>query len=461
MADGSGDDARAAVLLLQDSNDMPKALLDALGRSGFSERICSELPDNRSEEPALCFVDTALRNRKSSSLTAVRSRYPHVPVIAWSDVPTIEDAVLAVRAGAVDYLPKSLSAQRYQEVLSEHALPPKQDGFVAGSEVMRTVLAMARRVAATNVPVMILGESGSGKEVIARFLHDRSPRRTAPFVAINCAAIPEAMLEATLFGHERGAFTGAVQARAGKFEQADGGTLLLDEITEMPLGLQAKLLRVLQEREVERVGGRETVPLDVRVLATSNRNLQEAIADGVLREDLYYRLNVFPLTMPALRERKEDLEPLCSHFLHKYGNSTQTLTDDAVLAIAAHDWPGNVRELENVLRRAMILSNGPLIEAADLGLSRPVQEDDRSLPGKLRNAEDRLLLDTLRKNGGVRKATATELGISERTLRYKLRRLKDAGVLEVSSASGASAAAEVQIDTAAARDAVTRMFRAE
>jgi two-component system response regulator FlrC len=296
---------------------------------------------------------------------------------------------------------------------------------------------------------MITGESGSGKEVIARFVHEQSTRADGPFVAINCAAIPENMLEAVLFGYEKGAFTGAYQARAGKFEQANGGTLLLDEISEMDLGLQAKLLRVLQEREVERLGGKTTIPLNVRVLATSNRVMREEVSAGRFREDLFYRLNVFPLHLLPLRERPADILPIAQRLLERHTPAGQPVPDlcpSAEHALLAHNWPGNVRELDNVLQRAVILMSGECIEASDLHFEpeamaaempvmprinsadagQPTAEKD-SLEGDLRQREHQLILDAI-EAAGSRKAAAERLGISPRTLRYKLARMREAGI---------------------------------
>ncbi|MGM0676721.1 sigma-54 interaction domain-containing protein [Ectothiorhodospira marina] len=322
--------------------------------------------------------------------------------------------------------------------------------LVAEDPRSRDLLTLARRVAASEVTVMINGESGVGKEVFARFIHDHSSRANAPFVALNCAAIPENMLEAMLFGHERGAFTGAYESRPGKFELAEGGTLLLDEISEMDHGLQAKLLRVLQEREVERLGGRHPRPVDVRVLATSNRNLQEAVADGQFREDLYYRLNVFPLLIPPLRDRPGDILPLARRLIHVHGRGIDhaQLTQAAAARLVDHPWPGNVRELDNVIQRAMILRDGVDIDAESLqfegvtGLDTSLQPPfmgqtehvsssvirDQRLGDNLRSREEQLILDALRMEDGSRKDAAARLGISPRTLRYKLARLREAGV---------------------------------
>ena len=333
---------------------------------------------------------------------------------------------------------------------------------VAVDPKSRRLIELARRVAATDCTVLITGESGTGKEVLARFIHRQSPRAARPFIAVNCAAIPESMLEGVLFGYERGAFTGAHAAHAGKFEQAQGGTLLLDEITEMPLGLQAKLLRVLQEREVDRIGGRVPVPLDVRVLATSNRRLAEEVRDGRFREDLYYRLAVFPLEIAPLRERREDILPIATQWLaiHGAGRVTPVLSAGAVDALLTHDWPGNARELGNALQRALILCNGPLVErehveldppglrrivpttiagatvsasasASDGALADPVGaiDDGRSALARRRElAEREILLSALRDQARSRNEVALRLGISPRTLRYKLARLRAAGI---------------------------------
>jgi two-component system response regulator FlrC len=294
--------------------------------------------------------------------------------------------------------------------------------------------------------VLICGESGTGKEVLARFIHRQSPRASRAFVAVNCAAIPESMLEALLFGFERGAFTGAHATHAGKFEQAQGGTLLLDEISEMPLGLQAKLLRVLQEREVERLGGRGSLALDVRVIATTNRTLRAEVTAGRFREDLYYRLNVFPLQIAPLRHRRDDVLPLATQLLAarvRPGAAIPALSADSAHALLMHSWPGNVRELDNVLQRALILCAGPVIEAEHIEIEAaattrlpavPAAADASgrgragALARTLERAEQEILLEALRSPQVTRRAIAEHLGISPRTLRYKLARLRASGV---------------------------------
>ena len=312
--------------------------------------------------------------------------------------------------------------------------------LVAADPLSQRIVELARRVAATDATVLLVGPSGAGKEVFARFIHQHSARQDGPFVAVNCAAIPENMLEAMLFGYEKGAFTGAVNSHAGKFEQAQGGTLLLDEISEMDLGLQAKLLRVLQEREVERLGSRRTERLDVRVLATSNRDLKQSVMAGDFREDLFYRLNVFPIAVPPLGERRGDIVPLAEYFLSRdvsVSQPTRVLSQAAVEKLMAYDWPGNVRELDNVLQRALILRQGEEITAADVHFefcTAPTSSDintpaaDSPTAGVLNNVvrerECRAIADALR-TGKSRKEAAEILGISPRTLRYKIARLRE------------------------------------
>jgi two-component system, response regulator FlrC len=317
----------------------------------------------------------------------------------------------------------------------------KPGSIIANSVATQRCFNLAERVSRTDVSVLISGESGTGKEVVARFIHDRSSRANGAFIAINCAAIPEQMLEAVLFGHEKGAFTGAHQMREGKFELAHGGTLLLDEISEMPVALQAKLLRVLQERELERVGGKRTIAVDVRVIATTNRDLKANIAAGAFREDLFYRLSVFPLQLEPLRARRHDIAPLAEHFLAKHGQycAGASLSPAALDALTAHDWPGNVRELENVIQRALVLWTGEPIEPIDLGFEslafksgpviRAAAGERLSLDERMLNTELEIVTEVLRDHRGRRDATARALGISVRTLRHKLKRWREMGLL--------------------------------
>ncbi|MEZ5550090.1 MAG: sigma 54-interacting transcriptional regulator [Pseudomonadales bacterium] len=312
--------------------------------------------------------------------------------------------------------------------------------IVCASPGSRRCFELATRVASTDVAVLVSGASGTGKEVIARHIHNHSPRASGEFIAINCAAIPENMLEAILFGHVKGAFTGALSSQPGKFELADNGTLLLDEITEMPLGLQAKLLRVLQEREVERVGGRGPIAVNVRVIATTNVDIRAAIAAGRFREDLYYRLSVFPLQLPPLCERSEDIVELARHFLVKHGRRIGrcdvALSTQSLRVLEQHSWPGNVRELENAIQRALVMCSGSEITPADLNLETQTPATttcvvaEEGLRAARFEAESDIILRALRGNDGHRGNTARELGISERTLRYKVKRLREAGLLE-------------------------------
>jgi two-component system response regulator FlrC len=357
--------------------------------------------------------------------------------------------------------------------MNTHVVSPQDNATdpVAVDDSSRQLLTLARRVAASDCTVLIAGESGTGKEVLARYIHRHSGRAHGPFIAVNCAAIPEQMLEATLFGWDRGAFTGAHQAHSGKFEQAQGGTLLLDEITEMPLALQAKLLRVLQEREVERLGSERTVRLDVRVLATTNRAIRDEVQAGRFREDLYYRINVFPLPILPLRLRPADVLPLAMRLLAGHcrrGSVIPALGAEAGQCLLMHPWPGNVRELENVMQRALVLCDGNLIEPSHLrfeilpqvdaagvaakvaaasptavpALPAPEAQLELTSAGDLARAvkatEARLLLEALRSRVESRERIAQRLGISPRTLRYKLARLRAAGI-DLDAAIGSAA----------------------
>ena len=380
-------------------------------------------------------------------LKEIRARFPHLPVVLMTAFADVDRAVEAMRSGACDFLLKPFEPKALLEHVTRYRLPDVLDDerVVANDPLGRNLFSLAERVAQTDATVLLTGESGVGKEVLARFIHNHSVRRNGPFVAINCAAIPDSLLEATLFGYEKGAFTGAQQAQAGKFEQAQGGTLLLDEVTEMPLGLQAKLLRVLQEREVERVGGKKSVELDIRIIATSNRDMAEAVAKGVLREDVYYRLNVFPLPIPSLRQRREDIVPLARHFLAEHGGCSGRpglcLSPEAESALLSHSWPGNVRELENVMQRAVIFAAGDLIGPEALHFmtgNAAVSSSRENVPpvsaetpksGNLRDLEREHILETLAAVGGSRKRAGERLGMSERTLRYKLRQYREAGFL--------------------------------
>jgi len=377
-------------------------------------------------------------------LRRVREHHPQLPVLLMTAHGTIQHAVQSMVEGATDYLVKPFSAQLLIEKL--HRIipdPPSPTDLIAEDPATLGVLELARKVALTETTVLLTGPSGTGKEVFARFIHQQSTRADEPFVAINCAAIPESMLEAVLFGHEKGAFTGAHQGRTGKFEQAQGGTLLLDEISEMDTGLQAKLLRVLQEKEVERIGGKSPVPLNVRVIATTNRNLRKQIDAGKFREDLFYRLSIFPIDLPSLCQRPRDIEPLAQHFMANARGDDEPpvqLSNEATELLQAHSWPGNVRELHNMLQRALILCSGGVIKARDLHFEQTAEVTDlpqvqpvntniqRRLHDNMQVVEHQLVVDALAAGHGSRKRAAEILGISSRSLRYKIARLREAGV---------------------------------
>jgi len=434
------------VLVVEDDADLAEALCDTLELAGYRVERAADgeaalaLLSRRSV--ALVVSDVQMRPMDGHALLrAVKQAHPRLPVLLMTAYGSIERAVGAMREGAADYLAKPFTPEALRQAVAAHIGPPRAEeeeaAPVAVDAASRRLLALVERVAGSEATVLLTGESGTGKEVMARYLHRRSQRATGPFVAINCAAIPENMLEATLFGHEKGAFTGAHKANAGKFEQAQSGTLLLDEISEMDLALQAKLLRVLQERELERLGGSRTIPLDVRVLATTNRNLRAEVAAGRFREDLFYRLNVFPLEIPPLRARRADITPLAERLLARAaraaGRPVPTLSPQAHRHLEACDWPGNVRELDNLLQRALVLQPGTTVEAADLqfepvtaGGSSPVPgEGVEGLADDLKKREFDLIAEAL--ESGSRKAAAERLGISPRTLRYKLAQMREAG----------------------------------
>ena len=356
----------------------------------------------------------------------LRAERIHVPVVAYGIDTDARTAVAAIRGGAVEFLPLPPAEDLIAAVVE--AASGGAPGLVADDPAMRELLDLARRVAPAEASVLITGESGVGKEVVARYLHAHSARAEGPFVSLNCAAIPEALLESELFGHEKGAFTGAAARRIGKFEEADGGTLLLDEVSEMDPRLQAKLLRALQEREIDRVGGTKPVPVNIRVLATTNRDLEAAVRAGTFREDLMFRLNVVPVEVPPLRARTADIKGLAEHFAAKYakmnGLGELKLTKPALHRLEAYAWPGNVRELENCLHRAVLLAGGASIDADAIRLPKTGGgSDDRGggLVGQtVADVERKLILDTLDHTRGNRTRAAAILGISIRTLRNRL-----------------------------------------
>lgn len=433
------------VMVVEDDASLREALADTLELNGYATRLCA------SAEEALAAIQEALPGLVLSDvqmpgadghalLRTIKAGHPDLPVVLMTAYGEIEKAVQAMQDGAADYLPKPFAPERLLAVVARHFRQPEVevgDDLIARDPATLAVLALARRVAATDATVLLTGESGVGKEVFARFIHRHSARASRPFVAVNCAAIPENLIEATLFGYEKGAFTGASHMQVGKFEQAQGGVLLLDEIAELPLNLQAKLLRVLQEREVERVGGRAPVRLDVRVLAATNCDLGARVKAGRFREDLYYRLNVFPLEIPPLRARRADIPALAEHCLERYaptvGRRGMRLSQAALSALQAYDWPGNVRELGNVIQRAMILAPGLVIEPAHLMLPQALASELQGQPPggqTIQDLEREAILSALARCQGSRKRAAALLGMSERTLRYKLQRLREKGELD-------------------------------
>ena len=414
-------------------------------------------------------VDTALRTLRSGRgadlvmidvgldiaalVVALEAERIHVPVVACGTASDARAAVAAIRAGAREYIPLPPEAELIAAVIA--AVSEESRDLVVRDDAMAMVVKLADQIAGSEASVLITGESGTGKEVLARHVHKKSARSSKPFVSVNCAAIPEHLLESELFGHEKGAFTGAVARRIGKFEEASGGTLLLDEISEMDVRLQAKLLRAIQERVIDRVGGGKPVPVDIRIIATSNRNLADAVREGIFREDLLYRLNVVNLKIPPLRERTADISALADHFARKYaeinGLPHRPIAIDARRELIAAPWPGNVRELENTMHRAVLLASGAEIgveairspDGSPLGAARaaPRKADPaaaaaataeavtRALVGRtVADVERDLILDTLDHCLGNRTHAARILGISIRTLRNKLNEYSDAGL---------------------------------
>jgi len=436
------------VLIVEDDLDFQKKVADSLIGHGYKVKCVTDgsaaLKALESCRARLIVSDVKMRPMDGQKLLeTLKTRFPNLPVLLMTAHATVEKAVKAIQTGAADYMSKPFPLEQLVDKV-EQTIAPEASSFgelPSNDSSMKDVVALAGRVAKSEATVLIQGESGTGKEVLSRFIHKNSSRSKQPFIAINCAAIPENMLEAMLFGYEKGAFTGAYQASPGKFEQAQGGTILLDEISEMNILLQAKLLRVLQEKEVERLGGRKTISLDVRVLATTNKDLRELVNDGRFREDLLYRINVFPLNIPPLRERKADISSLAKTMIarHYVGEqSVPTLSPTAVKQLENHHWKGNVRELENVIQRALIMSTGDTIAEADLIFEMGQRasfvaptlkvEADTGLNEGVKAVEDKLILDTLLNAKGSRKNTAERLGISARTLRYKIARMRDAGV---------------------------------
>ena len=439
------------ILIVEDDEQLREAICDTCEMSGYSvasaEHGQAALARLNEQQFKLVISDVQMQPMDGAELLSkIKNLYPDLPVVVMTAYASIEKAVDFMRLGAADYLVKPFEVEALQQVIkkiiNKEVTVKHEAELLAEDEKMQSLKLLSSKVAQSEATVLLCGESGVGKEVFAQFIHNQSKRADQDFVAINCAAIPENMLEAVLFGYEKGAFTGAVQATPGKFEQAQNGTLLLDEISEMDGALQAKLLRVLQEKEVERLGGRKPIKLNVRVLATTNRNLKEEVASGRFREDLFYRLSVFPIQIPPLRERLADIIPIANKLLNKQAGSASnelSLTADAQQKLLNYSWRGNVRELDNVMQRALIFKSGNEVTAADIHLEADDYElmskqeksetvQDSELVNGLKDREQQLILEALKAGNGSRKYAAERLGISPRTLRYKLARMRDSGI---------------------------------
>ena len=470
---------RARILVADDDPHMQQAIRACLSRGNYQFTVVGSglaaLEQLEQEAFDLVISDQQMPQMSGLELIAtMQKRGIDIPVIMITAYGTVTQAVEAMQIGAADFIMKPFSAPDFERVVERVMLPESKASrqraqktssgrpIITNDPLMIRVLEVAEAVARSEATVLIQGESGTGKELIARFVHASSLRAQQPFVAVNCAALPENLLESELFGHEKGAFTGAQTRKLGKFELAQGGTILLDEISEMDLALQAKLLRVLQEREVDRVGGKDPVSIDVRVLATTNRNLEDTVREGKFRADLFYRLNVIPVTLPPLRERRSDIKLLTEHFMRQYlGEKAPTLPQEVLEALMSHRWPGNIRELQNAVQRAAILSQGKTPREADFLLSMNPQDHLDAIRGQVAPAmtlsplrasiekiiepssprfvgdavdssltirsgttvqemEKALILETLRATGENRTEAAKLLGISIRTLRNKL-----------------------------------------
>jgi len=438
------------ILIVEDEDKLRRILELQLIDSGFDAVKAA------TAEEALPLIDRAdliLTDFKLPGMSGlemlqlIRRQNTQIPVIVMTAFGTIENAVEAMKAGASDFLLKPFDLEHLTAVVNKaleirnlreenRALKEELgrkyqwDNIVGRSPAMQQIFATIMRVAPTRATVLLAGESGVGKDLIARAIHFHSPRKDRPFVKINCTALPENLMESELFGYEKGAFTGATTSKPGKFEQADSGTVMLDEIGDVPANIQVKLLRVLQEREFERLGSNKTLHIDVRVIAATNRDLRAALEEGTFREDLYYRLNVVPLEIPPLRERKEDIPYLARHFVEKLapelGNQVTGITNAAIDKLMQYSWPGNVRELENVIERSMVMASGDQLDGNDIRLDmnlRPRQSNgDLTLPEgmSLDAYEQELIRDALKRANGNKSQAARLLGLTRNALRYRL-----------------------------------------
>jgi len=439
-----------SILLVDGQPEMRKRFSRLLGATGHDVVTVSSgreaLERFREKDFKLVISEINIPNVDGIAvLEKLKKIAPKIPVILTEENGSIDSAVKVMQCGASDYILKSISSEALElaikravgnsngERTGNGRRTANRGEFITQSFKMQQVLKISKKVASSNATVLIQGESGTGKEVLAGFIHHHSRLRQNPYVAVNCASLPENLAESELFGHEKGAFTGAVTRKKGKFELASHGTIVLDEISEMPLQTQAKLLRIIQERVLDRVGGCKPVPIQVRIIAISNVDLKKAVHDGRFREDLFFRINVIPLEIPPLRERKEDIPSLANHFLKKYeresGKGSMTLSDEALSALMGLDWPGNVRELENTIYRAMLLSEGEVIRPDHLVLTEDQTEKVDTEPIgvglSVREMERKLIFATLDTLNDNRTHAAEMLGISIRTLRNKLKEYKE------------------------------------
>ncbi len=438
-------DRTNSILIVEDDANLREALCVTLQLAGYSVISAVDganaLNVLQTQPVGLIVSDVQMPGMDGHELLhAAKRLYPEIPFVLVTAFGNVIRAVEAIKAGAADYIVKPFEAEVLIEMVNR-LLPVRCEtgSMIVEDRKSWDLVKLAARVAKTDVTVMISGESGSGKEVYARYIHEHSPRSKQAFCAINCAAIPEQMLESILFGYEKGAFTGAYASRAGKFEQANNGTLLLDEISEIDISLQAKLLRVIQEREVERLGGNTTIPLNVRLIATTNRDLKAEVQAGRFREDLFYRLNVFPLHLPPLRDRPGDILPLARKIIERIQPGVGVdISAAARNVLLTHRWNGNVRELENVMQRALILKSGSVVVPGDIvfeEVAQPALVDTSMAPAAsaadlgedLKSREKEIIIEAISRHRS-RKEAAEKLGISPRTLRYKLAQFREEGM---------------------------------